>query len=99
MAPEFALFLSPDGIALAHRQPKGHWAVLADTPLDVDDLSVALTALRKRAEERADGKFTTLVVLPDDQVLFTSLTAPGPDEEDRLEQIRSGLEGLTPYPV
>lgn len=99
MAPEFALFLSPDGIALAHRQPAGHWAVLADTALDVDDLSVALTDIRKQAEDRAGDSFATLVVLPDDQVLFTSLTAPGPDEEDRLEQIRDGLNGLTPYPV
>jgi hypothetical protein len=99
MAPEFALFLSPDGIALAHRQPAGHWAVLADTALDVPDLPTALAVMRQRGEDRAGPGFATLVILPDDQILFTSLTAPGPDEEDRLEQIHDGLDGLTPYGI
>lgn len=99
MAPNFALFLSPEGIALAHRQPGGHWAVLGDTALDVPDLGASLLVLRKLAEQRAGKDFETLLILPDDQVLYTSLTAPGPDEEDRLEQIRAGLDGLTPYPV
>ena len=99
MAPNFALFLSPEGIALAHRQPGGHWAVLGDTALDVPDLGASLLVLRKLAEQRAGKDFETLLILPDDQVLYTSLTAPGPDEDDRLEQIRAGLDGLTPYPV
>ncbi len=99
MAPQFALFLSPEGIALAHRQTAGHWAVLGDTPLDVPDLGAALVVLRKLAQSRVEGELQTLVILPDDQVLYTSLTAPGPDEADRVEQIRSGLEGLTPYNV
>jgi len=99
MAPEFALFLSPDGIALAHRQPAGHWAVLADTALDVPDLPAALAQMRQRGEDRAGAGFATLVILPDDQILFTSLTAPGPDDADRLAQIQDGLDGLTPYGV
>lgn len=99
MAPNFALFLSPEGIALAHRQPGGHWAVLGDTALDVPDLGASLLVLRKLAEQRAGKDFETLLILPDDQILYTSLTAPGPDEEDRLDQIRAGLDGLTPYPV
>lgn len=99
MAPEFALFLSPDGIALAHRQSAGHWAVLGDTALDVPDLPGALAAMRKLGENRAAPGFATLVMLPDDQILFTSLTAPGPEEADRLEQIQAGLDGLTPYAV
>jgi len=99
MAPEFALFLSPDGIALAHRQPAGHWAVLADTALDVPDLPAALAQMRQRGEDRAGSGFATLVILPDDQILFTSLTAPGPDDADRLAQIQDGLDGLTPYGV
>lgn len=99
MAPQFALFLSPEGIALAHRQTGGHWAVLGDTPLDVPDLGAALVVLRKLGEARAGKGFETLVILPDDQVLYTSLTAPGPDEASRLDQIRNGLDGLTPYAV
>ncbi len=99
MAPEFALFLSPDGIALAHRQPAGHWAVLSDTALDVPDLPAALAAMRQQAEDRAGPGFATLVILPDDQILFTSLTAPGPEDADRLAQIHDGLDGLTPYTI
>ncbi len=99
MVPEFALFLSPDGIALAHRQPAGHWAVLGDTALDVPDLGAELIRLRKLAEQRVEGEFETFVLLPDDQILFTSLTAPGPTEVIQRAQIEEGLDGLTPYSV
>ncbi len=99
MVPDFALFLSPEGIALAHRQPAGHWAVLGDTALDVPDLGAELIRLRKLAEQRGGEGFETLLILPDDQILYTSLTAPGPSDEDRTAQIASGLEGLTPYAV
>jgi hypothetical protein len=40
-----------------------------------------MKGLRKEAEARAGAKFTCLLILPDDQILYTSLTAPTDDPE------------------
>lgn len=99
MAVNFALFLSPEGIALAHRQPAGHWAFVAETRIDVDDLDAALSDLRAQGAERGGDAFETLLVLPDDQVLYTSLMAPTDDPSLTVARIEEGLDGLTPYAV
>lgn len=94
-----ALFLSSDGIALAHRQKAGHWAMIGETAFDVPDLNVPLAALRAQAVEREGDDFEALLVLPDDQILYTSLTVPTGDDELTAFRIEDGLEGLTPYSV
>ncbi len=99
MAADFALFLSPEGIALAHRQASGHWAFVGETRLDVDDLGAALAELRGLGEARAGKGFETVLILPDDQILYTSFMAPTADAGLTLARIEEGLEGLTPYPV
>ncbi|UWQ94420.1 hypothetical protein K3728_11910 [Rhodobacteraceae bacterium M385] len=99
MTVNIALFLSSDGIALAHRQAAGHWAMIGETALDVPDLSATLAGLRDLAVEREGDGFEALLVLPDDQILYTSLTAPTSDPELTAFRIEEGLEGLTPYAV
>lgn len=99
MTVNIALFLSSDGIALAHRQTAGHWAMIGETALDVPDLSAALADLRDLAVERVGDEFEVLLVLPDDQILYTSLTAPTADPELTAYRIEEGLDGLTPYSV
>ena len=99
MTVNIALFLSSDGIALAHRQTAGHWAMVGETPLDVSDLSAALAELRGIAVDRAGDDFETLLVLPDDQILYTSLTVPTADSELAAFRIEESLDGLTPYAV
>ncbi|MFT7253259.1 MAG: hypothetical protein ACI81Q_000671 [Paracoccaceae bacterium] len=99
MTPEIALFLSSDGIALAHRQPGGSWARVGHTPLDTDDLANNLAAMHQIAVARAGAAFKTLLVLPDEQILYTTITAPGPDDVTRMARIRERLDGLTPYKV
>ncbi len=94
-----ALFLSSDGIALAHRQAAGHWAMIGETALDVPDLTEALAALRAQAVDREGDEFEALLVLPDDQILYTSLTAPTSDPELTAFRIEEGLDGLTPYTI
>lgn len=94
-----ALFLSSDGIALAHRQTAGHWAMIGETALDVPDLGSALAGLKAEAASREGDDFKTLLVLPDDQILYTSLTAPTGDPELTAFRIEDGLDGLTPYAV
>jgi len=95
----FALFLSPEGVALAHRQRAGHWAFLGETRVDVDDLPAALRDLRARAAARADEDVRAVLILPDDQILYTSFTAPADDAARTVARIEDGLNGLTPYPV
>ncbi|MBF9043885.1 hypothetical protein HKCCE4037_11145 [Rhodobacterales bacterium HKCCE4037] len=99
MTLNIALFLSADGIALAHRQPAGHWAMIGETSLAVPDLGAALADLRAEAVAREGEDFKTLLVLPDDQMLYTSLTAPTSDPELTAFRIEEGLDGMTPYAV
>ncbi|MBC6438434.1 MAG: hypothetical protein GDA52_09960 [Rhodobacteraceae bacterium] len=94
MTVAFALFLSPDGIALAHRQDAGHWALIGNTALDVPDLSRALAKLREAGEVRGGVNFETLLILPDDQILYTELA-----DVAESSGIPIRLEGLTPYAV
>ncbi len=96
---KIALFLSSDSIALAHRQPDGHWAMIGDTAFDVPDVNAAMADLRDLAVAREGDAFETLLVLPDDQILYTSLTAPTDDPELTIFRIEDGLDGLTPYAV
>jgi hypothetical protein len=96
---EFALFISPEGIALAHRQAAGHWALIAEARLDEGDLEAAMAGLRQAAEARGGPKAPVLVVLPDDQVLYTSFTAPAEDAALVADRIAEGLDGMTPYAV
>ena len=99
MTVNIALFLSADGIALAHRQAAGHWAMIGETPLAAIDLDAALAALRAEAADREGEDFKALLVLPDDQMLYTSLTVPTSDPELTAFRIEEGLDGMTPYAV
>lgn len=98
MKPAFALDFRNDAIALLHRTPGG-WHQVGRVPLDEPDLPGALSYLRATALGLSPRGLATKLILPDDQILVTSVEAPGPDEASRLAQIRTALEGLTPYGV
>ncbi len=97
MSVSFALFLSPDGIALAHRQAAGHWAFIGDTSVDVDDLGPRLRDLCARGEARGGKDFPTLLILPDDQILYRSFDLGITDPAQMRARIEDELDGLTPY--
>ncbi|NKX43897.1 hypothetical protein [Roseicyclus persicicus] len=99
MTVDFALFLSPEGIALAHRQAAGHWALVAEARLDDGDLGAAMAGLKAAAAERGGDGAGVLLVLPDDQILYTSFMAPADDAEAVVARITEGLDGATPYAV
>lgn len=99
MTVEFALFLSPEGIALAHRQTMGHWALVAEAKPEGDDIGPAMTALKAEAARRGGAEAPVILVLPDDQVLYTSFMAPTGDADLVIARIAEGLDGLTPYAV
>ncbi|WP_298571090.1 hypothetical protein [uncultured Aliiroseovarius sp.] len=98
MKPNFALDLSHDGIGLVHRG-KGGWTLVGELSLDDPDMHGALERLRQKAAALESGGFSAKLIIPGSQLLFTSLTAPGPDDVTREARIREGLEGLTPYAV
>lgn len=99
MTVEFALFLSPEGIALAHRQKSGHWALVAEARPEGDDLAAAMAEIKAAATARGGADAPVLLVLPDDQVLYTSFMAPANDPDLVAARIAEGLDGMTPYAV
>lgn len=98
MKPTFALDLTSDSIALLHRAPKG-WLGIGEVAFDAPDLTEALDYLRKTALGLSPMGIATKLVIPNGQILYTEVTAPGPSREDKRKQILAGLEGRTPYAV
>lgn len=98
MKPNFALNLSHDGIGLLHRGKSG-WERVGEVALDAPDFGERLTALRRAAKTRAPEGVTTKIVVPASQILYTEITAPGPQSAVRRRQIADALEGMTPYAV
>lgn len=98
MKPNFALNLTDAAIGLLHRTSRG-WLEIGATPLDAPDLAEALGYLRSSALGLSPQGMTTKVVIPNSQILYTEVDAPGPDAASRKAQIRAALEGRTPYAV
>lgn len=97
MKPNFALDLSHDGIGLIHRAKAG-WTLVDQVSLEAPDMAAGLALLRGKAADLESGGFSCKLILPQSQILFTSMIAGG-DDVTRAARIREGLEGLTPYQV
>ena len=98
MKPNFALTFTSDSIGLLHRTARG-WLEIGVTPFDAPDLAEALSYLRRSALGLAPHGVATKLVMPEDQILYLTLEAPGPSDSAREGQIRRALEGRTPYDV
>ena len=98
MKPSFALDFRDGAVALLHRTSRG-WQQVGAARLDASDLTEALSYLRATALGLSPQGLATKLVIPNDQVLYTTVHAPGPEAAKRKRQIKAGLEGLTPYPV
>ena len=98
MKPGFALTLSDDGIRLLHRAGNG-WTPVGDADLEDDALEDTLRFLRKTAAALAPEGVTSKLVLPNSQILYTEIDAPGPGEQARRAQIEAALAERTPYPI
>lgn len=92
MKPGFALLLSDDSVALLHRTQAG-WGHIGAIGFDHPELSDALAHLREQALDLEPEGFTTKVVIPNSQILYT--TVPAGDDA----AIHAALDGLTPYPL
>lgn len=98
MKPSFALDFRDGAIALLHRTSRG-WQLVGSTSIEAPDLTEALAYMRSTALGLSPRGLSTKLILPSDQVLLTSVHAPGPDAARRRKQIKAALEGLTPYSV
>lgn len=98
MKPTFALDLTSEAIALLHRTPKG-WLSIGEVAFDAPDMPEALDYLRKTALGLSPLGVATKLILPNSQILYTEVHAPGPSREEKRRQIATALEGRTPYAV
>ncbi len=98
MKPAFALDFRDDAIGLLHRTGAG-WTQIGSVAIDDPDLTQALGYLRSTALGLSPRGIATKLIIPNDQILYLTLTAPGPDAAKRRAQIVAALEGRTPYDV
>ncbi|MEM6589581.1 MAG: hypothetical protein AAF641_14130 [Pseudomonadota bacterium] len=98
MKPNFALTLSFDGIGLLHRS-EGGWLSVGDVPLNDPDLAAALKALLGKARTLETGAITTKLVIPNQQIRYLHFESDSRDIDILEAQVRSTLNGATPYHV
>ena len=98
MKPNFALNLTDDRISLLHRTAQG-WANLGIADFGADDMDARLADMLAAAQALAPRGVTTKIVIPNSQILYTTVdVAPGPVAA-RRDDIRAALAGRTPYAV
>jgi len=91
--PEFAMSFTPEAVLLEHRDGFG-WRPLGQAPFAGREMTARLAALRDQAGV-APGDLDTVVVIPDDQILYTTLTVPV--GSDTPKAVARALEAMTPY--
>ncbi|MEZ7813701.1 MAG: hypothetical protein ACI9O0_000853 [Paracoccaceae bacterium] len=98
MKPNFALNLSFESIVLAHRTAEG-WREVGKTDLRTADLDLALTYLHRLMTEISPEVQYTKLIIPNSEILYIEVSAPGPLAATRRAEISNELEGRTPYNV
>ncbi|GGF70472.1 hypothetical protein GCM10011402_23790 [Paracoccus acridae] len=91
--PDFAMSFTPEAVLLEHRDGLG-WRPLGQAPFAGREMTARLAALRDEAGT-ASGQADTVLVIPDDQILYTTLTVPV--GSDTPKAIARALEAITPY--
>lgn len=98
MKPNFALNLSNDGVELLHRGTSG-WRSLGAVKFENDDVQAGCARLVAEAEKLEPGNVRTKLILPESQLRYSTVLAPGPTDEARRYQIEAEIEALTPYSI
>ncbi|MFN4059673.1 MAG: hypothetical protein ACK4IA_02835 [Paracoccus hibiscisoli] len=91
--PEFAMSFTQEAVRLECRDGTG-WQSLGQARFAGGDLAAVLNSLREEAGGQA-GELDTVLVIPDDQILYTVLTVPF--GSDTVATIARALEASTPY--
>lgn len=97
MKPNFALNLTLEGIVLLHRSVRNTWTEVGEVLLDDPRLRENLAFLRSTAMGLEGKGFGCKLIVPNSQILYREIHAPGPDDDTRRAQIAAALEGETPY--
>ena len=98
MKPSFALNLSHEGIDLFHRK-NGGWHMVGTVQLDDPQMAETLALLRGTASELSNGGITSKLIIPESQILYTTLTVSTTEPDAQRAEIRAALDGRTPYGV
>ncbi len=98
MKPAFALDFRDETVRLLHRSGRD-WQLVGAVPLDTSDLDEALNYLRSTALGLSPKGLETKLIIPEEQILYTQVHAPGPSTEERAAQVMQALAGRTPYEV
>lgn len=98
MKPSFALLFSQENVGLLHLTSTG-WNSLGSVRFDDPDLMDSLGALRGEAQDLSPDGFTSVLVLPKSEVLYTSLITPDTDAAGQEQAVIAALEGRTPYAI
>ena len=96
MKPNFALRLAHDSIELLQRSSSG-WLSVGSVRLDAPDLDASIGQLRDHARRLAPDGISTKLIIPDSELRYETVLAPGPDDAARKLQIEAAIDGLTPY--
>lgn len=92
-APEFAMSFTQEAVLL-ERHDGRDWLPLGQARFGGGNLGATLNALRVEAGG-APGQSDTVLVIPDDQILYTTLTVPVGAETGAV--VARALEAMTPY--
>ncbi|MCB1360055.1 MAG: hypothetical protein KDJ96_02660, partial [Rhodobacteraceae bacterium] len=98
MKPNFALKLSNDGVEFLHRAAGG-WVPVGTLSFESEDVAKGCAALIAKARELEPAGIRTKLVLPDSEIRYENVIAPGPTDEARRYQIEAEIERLTPYSI
>ena len=98
MKPAFALDFRDETIRLLHRTGGG-WQLVGQVAITAPDLTEALGYLRATALGLSPRGIATKLILPNDQILFTTVDTGSTDVTTRTARIEAGLEGRTPYAI
>ncbi|MGL5008404.1 MAG: hypothetical protein ACRC6I_00870, partial [Paracoccaceae bacterium] len=98
MKPNFALNLTDDRISLLQRTGQG-WTDLGTAVFGADDMDAQLSALLEKAEGLVKRGVSTKLVIPNSQILYTTVQVTAETDAARRDEIRAALAGRTPYAV
>jgi hypothetical protein len=98
MKPNFALRLAYDSIELLQRSSDG-WLSVGTARLDDPQMDAAIRQLRDHAARLAPEGVTSKLIIPETELRYETVPAPGPDDAARQRQIAAAVDGLTPYPL
>ncbi|WP_372800932.1 hypothetical protein [Paracoccus seriniphilus] len=92
-APEFAMSFTQEAVLLERREGLD-WRLLGQVRFAGREMTDRLNALRRSAGD-ISGLSETVLVIPDDQILYTTLTVPV--GADTAAAVGRALEAVTPY--